>query len=201
MKISRNLFTMSFTSIFLLMCLTTNVFGHCDSLDGPVIKDAQRALAAKDITPVLKWISSEDQAEVARVFQTAMDIRTKSDEVRKVADTYFFETLVRIHRKSEGEGFTGLKPSGSAEPVIIAADKALKDGDIEKLADKVSAAVREGIVTRFQDAHNKKKMADDSVEEGRKFVAAYVQFTHFLEAIHHTVSHGASHKHQQADSN
>lgn len=31
--------------------------------------------------------------------------------------------------------------------------------------------------------------------------AAYVQFTHFIEAIHQVVSHGADHKHQNADSN
>jgi hypothetical protein len=175
-------------------------FAHCDSMDGPVVKDAQHAIAAKDITRVLKWISPEDQAEVARVFKTTIDIREKGDEVQKVADTYFFESLVRIHRKSEGEGFTGLKPAGSAEPPIVAADKALADGDIDKLADKISTAVRGGIVARFRDAYEKKKRADDTVEEGREFVESYIQFTHFVEAIHHVVSHGADPKHQDADS-
>ena len=170
-------------------------FAHCDSMDGPVVKDAKRAIAAKDIAPVLKWISPEDQAEVSRVFQTTIDIREKDDDVKKVADTYFFETLVRIHRKSEGEGFTGLKPAGSAEPPIVAADKALADGDIDKLADKISSAVRAGIGARFEDAYEKKKHADDTVEEGREFVDSYVQFTHFIEAIHQIASHGAGHKH------
>jgi hypothetical protein len=105
--------------------------------------------------------------------------------------------LVRIHRKSEGEGFTGLKPAGSSEPPIVAADKALADGDIDKLADKIFAAVRAGIVTRFQEAHERKKHADDTVEKGREYVEAYIQFTHYLEAIHHVVSHGAGHEHQK----
>ena len=188
------------TIIAASLAFASESLAHCDSMDGPVVKDAQRAIAAKDITPILKWISPEDQAEVSRVFQTTIDIRSKGDEVQVVADTYFFETLVRIHRKSEGEGFTGLKPAGSAEPPIVAADKALSDGDIDKLADKISAAVHAGIVARFRDAHEKKKHADDTVEKGREFVEAYVQFTHFLEAIHHVVSHGAGHKHQEADS-
>lgn len=176
-------------------------FAHCDSMDGPVVKDAQRAIDAKNITPILKWISPEDQTEVARVFQTTIDIREKGDDIQKVADTYFFETLVRVHRKSEGEGFTGLKPAGSTEPPIAAADKALADDDIDELADKISAAVRAGIVARFQDAHEKKKHADDTVKKGREYVEAYVQFTHFVQAIHQVVSHGADHKHQDADSN
>ena len=199
MKMFRKLITISFTSSLLLMCFSANVFSHCDSLDGPVIKDAKRALAAQDITPVLKWIDPLDQAEVTSAFKAAIEIRLKSDEVRDVADIYFFETLVRIHRKSEGEGFTGLKPAGSAEPVIVAADRALEDGDIEALADKISSAVRKGIIARYQDTNKKKKSSDESVEKGREFVKAYVQYTHFLEAIHHIVSQGASHKHQAVD--
>jgi Flp pilus assembly protein CpaB len=31
-------------------------FAHCDSLDGPVIADAQRAIEAKDVTPVSEAI-------------------------------------------------------------------------------------------------------------------------------------------------
>lgn len=35
--------------------LTSNAaMAHCDSMDGPVVKDAQRALAEKNITPALK---------------------------------------------------------------------------------------------------------------------------------------------------
>ena len=169
-------------------------------LEGPVIKDAQRAIAARDVTPVLKWINPEDQAEIENVFQMTMGIRSKGDEVQKVADTYFFETLVRIHRRSEGEGFTGLKPAGNVSPPIIAADKALADGEVEALADKIAGVVRESIIERFRHAYEAKQHAEDDVAKGREFVHAYVQFTHFLEGIHHLISNGADHKHQTTNS-
>jgi len=36
---------------------------HCDTLDGPVIKDARTALEKDDITPVLKWVQKKDEAK------------------------------------------------------------------------------------------------------------------------------------------
>ena len=34
------------------------------------------------------------------------------------------------------------------------------------------------------------KVKDDSVETGREFVAAYVDYTHTVEAIHDIIEHG-----------
>jgi hypothetical protein len=42
------------TTTLISLGLATQVFAHCDSMDGPVIKDAQRALETNDVTPVLK---------------------------------------------------------------------------------------------------------------------------------------------------
>ncbi len=36
---------------------------HCDTLDGPVVKDARVALDAQDVTPVLKWVSRDKEGE------------------------------------------------------------------------------------------------------------------------------------------
>ena len=184
-----------------LICLGVagRLLAHCDSMDGPVIKDAQRALESSDVTPVLKWVRAEDEDSVREVFGLATSIRRESEAAQKLADNYFFETLVRIHRASEGEGFTGLKPEGSVEPAIAATDRALAEGDIDQLADKIAAAVRDGIKTRFDEAHKKKLAAEDSVAVGREYVEAYVQLTHFIEAVHHTVSHGASHRHRESE--
>ena len=178
---------------------TTQVLAHCDSMDGPVIKDAQRALENNDVTPVLKWVSAKDENAVQELFQLTIAIRRNSEAVQKLADNHFFETVVRIHRASEGEGFTGLKPKESVEPVIAATDRALGEGDIDQLADKIAAAVRDEIKTRFNEAHKKKLLSEDSVAQGREYVEAYVKLTHFIETIHHTVSHGASHKHLETE--
>ena len=186
-------------ALLILLTMTTRSLAHCDSMDGPVIKDAQRAIEMSDITPVLKWVSAKDEDAVKQVFTLTTSTRGQSEAVQKIADNYFFETLVRIHRASEGEGFAGLKPAGSVEPAVAATDRALVEGNIDQLADKIAAAVRDGIKQRFDKAYEGQSSAEESVDLGRKYVKAYVALTHFIEAIHHTVSHGASHKHQESE--
>jgi len=166
-------------------------------MDGPVVQDAQRALAEQDVTPVLKWVPAQNEGSIREAFQMSLAVRGESDVAKAVADQYFFETLVRIHRASEGEGFTGIKPAGSVEPAIAAADLALAEGDVAPLADEMAAAVRESIAQRFAEAYEMRQVAEESVEQGRAYVEAYVQLTHFVESVDHLVSHGASHKHRE----
>lgn len=174
---------------------SNTAMAHCDSMDGPVVKDAQRALAEKNLTPVLKWVRAEDEAAVRTAFEATLQVRGESDTAKDLADRYFFETLVRLHRSGEGEAFTGLKPTGSVEAAIAATDSALEGGNIDRLADKYAAAVRDAIKHRFAEAHGKRQAAGRSVAQGRESVEAYVQLTHFVESVDHLVTNGASHKH------
>ncbi len=179
----------------LVLVFAGPAMAHCDSLDGPVIADAQHALVQKDVTPVLKWVPASDEAEVRSAFKMALAVRGESDTAKTVADNYFFETLVRIHRASEGAPFTGIKPVGSVEPAIAAADRALATGHIDELADELSAAIHAQVRERFATAYQHRQSAEQSVEQGREYVASYVQFTHFVEAVHNLVDVGISHTH------
>ncbi|MCK9488081.1 MAG: DUF6448 family protein [Xanthomonadales bacterium] len=170
------------------LAFTGTAMAHCDSLDGPVIADA----AEKDVTRVLKWIPAADEAEVRRTFDMALAVRGESDTAQTVADNYFFETLVRVHRASEGAGFTGIKPLGSTDPSIAAADRALETGQVDTLADEMANAVRTQIKERFKTAHDLRQVADESVGQGREYVESYVQFTHFVEAVDGLLAHGVS---------
>jgi hypothetical protein len=183
--------------IIFLMAPIKNVFAHCDTLDGPVIEAARVALEKGEVTPVLKWIPKEHEQEIRDVFSETLVVRVKGKEARELADRYFFETLVRVHRAGEGEPYTGLKSASTIEPAITAADKALQNASVDTLADKISNAVREAIKKRFDTALEKKKHADDSVEGGRDFVEAYVQYVHFVEGIHDLVVKGAEHHHSE----
>jgi hypothetical protein len=55
---------------------------------------------------------------------------------------YFFETLVRIHRDSEGEPHTGLKPSGIVDPAVTIPDQSLDFGSMDKLVDVLTKLKR-----------------------------------------------------------
>ncbi len=157
---------------------------HCDTLDGPVVITARTALEKGDITPVLKWIRKEDEKEIREQFDKTLVVRKQSKEAKELADMYFFETLVRIHRAGEGAPYTGLKAAGTVEPSVAAADKALESGSVDNLVKLVTGAAEKGIRERFAHAAETQKHAEHGVEYGRKFVAAYVEFTHYVERLH-----------------
>lgn len=127
-----------------------------------------------------------------------MQVRGESDAAKDLADRYFFETLVRLHRAGEGEGFIGLNPTGSVDAAIAATDNALEGGKIDQLAAKYAEAVRDAIKHRFSEAHDTWQAAGRSVAHGREYVEAYVQLTHFVESVDHLVANGASHTHRDS---
>lgn len=158
---------------------------HCDSLDGPVVVDARKALAAGDVTLVLKWVRTEDEAQIREAFQRTLAVRKLSAESKELADRYFFETLVRVHRQAEGAPYTGLKPTGAeVEPGIREAEEAIHSGSVAVLNRRIGEHVAAEMQRRFDDLMNKKKLADSSVAKGREFVAAYADFIHFVDNLH-----------------
>lgn len=171
--------------------IATDAFAHCDTMNGPVVQDARRALDAGSVTPVLKWITEEDESEVAAAFARTLSVRAESPAARELADQYFFETVVRLHRQSEGVAYTGLKPATSVPPAIAAADAALESGDPTVLTNHLLTHLRAALETRFTAAHDAKAHAEHSVEAGRAFVEAYVLFTHLAEEIEALVTHPA----------
>jgi len=162
-----------------------NIAGaHCDTLDGPVVVTAREALEKGDITPVLKWVKKEDKKEIRAQFDKTLVARKQGKEAKELADMYFFESLVRIHRAGEGAPYTGLKAAGTVEPSVSAADKALYSGSVDNLVHLVTEASAKGIRERFAHTLEAKKHTDENIEAGRKFVEAYVEFTHYVERLH-----------------
>ncbi len=168
----------------IFVALGDEVYAHCDTLDGPVVQTARIALESGDVTQLLKWVRVEDEEEIQRAFQKTIAVRSKGKEAKELADMYFFETLVRIHRAGEGVAYTGLKPGEAVDPAVALADKALVSGSVDKLVDVLTMALANGIRERFQSANEAQKYADDSVLTGREFVEAYVYFTHYVEGLH-----------------
>ena len=173
---------------------------HCDTLDGPVVQEARTALEKKEITPVLKWIKPEHEAELKAAFARTLAVRSQGKEARELADQFFFETLVRLHREGEGAPYTGLKPAGTKpDPAVEGADRALESGKADTLIKTVTDEAAAGIRKRFADAVEKKRHAEHNVEAGREYVAAYVEFVHYIEALHTTVAREAqAHGHTAA---
>lgn len=162
----------------------TRALAHCDTVDGPVVQDARAAFAAGDVTPVLKWVKAEREAEIRAAFRQALAVRGLGAEARALAEQYFFETLVRVHREGEGAAYTGLKAAGTAvEPGIAAADAALASGSVDELVKLVTSGVDQGLRQRHARALEARRHAAESVERGREFVEAYVDLMHYAERL------------------
>jgi UDP-2,3-diacylglucosamine pyrophosphatase LpxH len=144
------------------------------------------------VTPLLKWVKPEAEEELRAAFAQTLKVRALGAEAQELADRYFFETLVRVHRAGEGAPYTGLKPAGQIVPVVAKADQALAQGNIDALVKAILEHTEEGIRERFAHALETAKQADESVAAGREYVEAYVSYVHYLEGIAQVV-HGALH--------
>ena len=103
------------------------VLAHCDSMDGPVVKAAVRALETGNVNLVLIWVQERDSTQIQEAYQKTIGVRKLNTEARELADLWFFETLVRIHRAGEGTPYTGLKPAGLDHgPAVLAAEIAAR---------------------------------------------------------------------------
>jgi hypothetical protein len=179
---------------------TPPVWGHCDTLDGPVVLSAREALDAGDVTPVLKWVKKEHASEIRDAFDKTVAVRVKGPAERELADMYFFETLVRIHRAGEGAPYNGLKPAGlDLGPAIPAADKALAEGNAEALTMLITGAVQEGLLAKFKSVLAKKDFKKNDVEAGRAYVEAYVTFVHYVEEVYRAASKSKPDLHEALD--
>jgi hypothetical protein len=172
-----------------ILALPAPALAHCDTLNGPVVQAARLALKGNDVTPVLKWVPPAAEAEVQAAFARTIEVRAGSPAARQLADTWFFETVVRLHRAGEGEPFTGLKPA-AADPALDAADRALEAASGEALIALVTVHVSGELRARFARALEARQHADHNVAAGRAFVAAYVDYLHYVEALHNAGAGG-----------
>ena len=166
---------------------------HCDGMDGPVVKAAQNALASGDVNLVLVWVQKGDERELREAFERTLAVRMLSSEGRELADMYFYETLVRIHRAGEGAPYTGLKPAGrDLGPAIPLADQVLTTGKLDPLVKLINDTTRQGLRQRFDHAVKERNYSPAEVEAGRGYVRAYVEFIHYVERAYEAASHSAA---------
>lgn len=172
---------------------------HCDSIDGPVVKAAMKALEAENVNIILPYVPKEGEEEVSNAFEKVIKVRKGGAEAREVADLYFFETAVRVHRAGEGAPFTGLKPAGlDVGPVIPVAEKAIETGSPDALIDLLSGMVRTALLHRFEHMMHLKAHAGESVNEARAYVSAMLGLQVYSHSLYESIKaepHADHHEH------
>lgn len=184
-------------TIAILALSSIETWAHCDTMNGPVVKAARQALDSRDIRHALIWVQPANEPEIRSAFERALGVRALGVDAKALADRYFFETLVRVHRAGEGAPYTGLKDSDVVvEPGIAAAELALDKGSVEGLSKDLSGQLQHQLEESFRRVQNSKAYQPAQVEAGRRYVASYVSYIHYVERLHRAIEsadsrHGA----------
>jgi hypothetical protein len=193
----QSILSIVFVSLFMILG-SLPASAHCDSYDGPTIKDAVKALETNNVKLVLKWITPAQEKEIIPLFNKTYALKSGDKEVYNIVEKHFFETLVRLHRETEGAPFTGLKPAGTTKQIVLLSDQALENKNIDELIGKIGNHLAKMIREKFEKVAALDKVKNDSSEKGREYVEAYIDYIHTLEAIHGIVMQGggaSEHKH------
>lgn len=163
---------------------------HCDAVDGPVATAAVKALDTGNVNLILPYAPAQAEPELTAAFERALAVRGKGAEAKALADRYFMETAVRLHRAGEGASYTGLQPAGTDFGAAIpAAEKALETGNTDELTALMAEQVTHGITDRFKDAvahrpATKEPAAASDVAAARERVSAELGFIGYVEGIY-----------------
>ena len=123
---------------------------HCDSLDGPVVTAAARALQTGNVDLVLPYVHPDGEAEVREAFARVPPLRAGGDGTGELADRWFYETVVRVHRAGEGAPYTGLKPAGlDPGPVLPLAEQAVATGQVDAVYGLLAGELRRQLEGRL----------------------------------------------------
>jgi len=159
---------------------------HCDTIDGPVVKAAKAALRTGNVNLILPWAPRTAEVEIKKAFQKTLRARKLGKAAAQVADYWFFETVVRLHREGEGAPYTGLKPAGhDLGPVVPRADKAIETGDPKEVVQFLTRTVEHELHRKFKHAIERKDYDVNDVAAARAFVQAnlgFVLYSHHLYA-------------------
>jgi len=171
---------------------------HCDAKDGPVVEGALRALETGDVDEALRFAAQEAEEEIRAAFARATEARSAGPAAREVADLYFAETVVRLHRVGEGAPYTGLKPAGLDVGLVIpAAERAIKTGSGDELASPLSDTLREEVKRRLDRVLDLKARAGDGLPQTREYTGAMLGLQIWSHKLHVAMKASAHEGHEE----
>jgi hypothetical protein len=114
-----------------------------------------------------------------------------------VAERWFFETAVRLHRAGEGAPYTGLKEIADLDPALAAADEALETGDLHEVTAVLTDAIQTGLSRRYHAVQEARELAarEGTVAANRERVEAELGFETYVYQLH-LAAQGAAAAHE-----
>lgn len=166
---------------------------HCDAESGPVAVDARAALESGQFERAAIWVGPEQHEELRSAFDLAVTVYKTGGKAGQLAERYFVETAVRLHRQAEGFPYTGLKPSQPLPPDVAAAERALETGDLQPVSNLLASEIQKTLRRVFATAREAQKTKDNSLAAGREWADAYVKYVTYVHGLYETIQEGPSH--------
>jgi hypothetical protein len=145
---------------------------HCDSLDGPVVKAAGRALAERNVDLVLPFVHEDGEQEVR-------------DRAREGAP------YTGLKPAGLGHG-----------PVVPVAERAIETGSPDELVALLTGMVEEEIRGRFERLMQLKMQANGDLGANRAYVESMLGLEVWSHSIYQALHAGPheAHQHEHAHS-
>jgi len=176
-----------------LAMLPLKANSHCDTESGPVAVAARNALQTGKFETVAIWVAETQSRELQERFQECLAVYRMGGQAKELAERYFMETAVRLHREAEGMSYTGLKPAQPLPRDIVEAEKALETGELKPLTNLLTTELEQETQKWFRSAVEAKKLRDQSLRSGREWVDAYVKYVIYVHGLHKTIKAGPAH--------
>ena len=192
-KILRGPVFLAALAALLLALSAGSLRAHCNAENGPVAEAARAALEKEELAEVAIWVGQEQEDELRAKYERCLGVFAQGGDAAELAERYFVETAVRLHREAEGMPYTGLKEAGPLPPDIAKAEKALETGNLEPLSDFLSREMKRKTQALFRNARQTEKHKQESVEKGRDWVDAYVRYVIYVHGLHQTIKAGPKH--------
>ena len=172
-------------SLMLIFSTPLAAQAHCDSADGPVVTAAKQALEKNDVNLAFPYVGPQYEKEVAIAFDKAMAGGAAGGEARAVAEIYFAETTVRLHRATENAPYNGIQPAGqNYGPALPAAEKAIETGNTEELKRVLNEAVSKQVDEQYRNVTAKKVEPNASVNDKRESIEAQFGFEKYALGLY-----------------
>lgn len=189
---SKILYVSVFTFL-LVFGFTFSSQAHCDRVNGPVAVAAKKALQTGDSAHALIWVTDQQADELKSIFEQSLEVYAKGGDSQELAERYFMESTVRLHRQAEGMPYTGLKPARPNPDDIQVAEEALASGDVAEVTDLLAQEIRHKISELHANVMAAKDNKDQSVETGREWADAYVQYVVYIHGLYQNIQAGPAH--------
>lgn len=179
--------------LMFLLLWNNSATAHCDRENGPVAMAAKESLKTGNIDKILIWVGEQQEQELREKFQQSLEVYKNGGNSAELAEKYFMETAVRLHRAAEGMAFEGLKPASANPPDIAAAEKALETGNFEPVKELLCGALAEETSKWFEKARASKENKEENISAGREWVDHYVKYIVYVHKLYQTIQAGPPH--------